>query len=374
MPEETESRQRIVRLTPLDEVLARIHGRVKAVTPRHADLASALDRTLADDIAITQPMPEAALALRDGWALRSDCTTDASSYAPAPITAALRIETGQPLPSDADAVALLDTVAMRGGEAQALSPVAPGEGILSPGADLAKGAVLLPAGRQLRPLHVALLALSGVASVAIREPRLRIARARSLPDPMIDAVIECIEQAVRSGGGRCVTGEMNTPLSHALTQADADAVIVVGGTGCGRNDDAAATLARIGELEVHGVALTPGETAGFGMVGGRPVLLLPGRLDAALAVWHMLGRAVLAQLAANGEQLCMRTAKLTRKVPSNAGLAELVPVRCEGLVAHPLASGYAPISALAQANGWLLVPSGSEGYQAESGVMIRPWP
>jgi len=127
-------------------------------------------------------------------------------------------------------------------------------------------------------------------------------------------------------------------------------------------------------VEVHGVALTPGETAGFGMARDRPILLLPGRLDAALAVWHVLGRAMLARLAANAEQPCMRTAKLTRKVPSNAGLSELVPVRCEGLFADPLASGYAPISALAQANGWLLVPSGSEGYQAHSDVMIRPWP
>jgi molybdopterin biosynthesis enzyme len=374
MPEEIESRQRIIRLTPLDEVLARIHGRVKTVAPRNADLASALDRTLADDIAVKQPMPEAALALRDGWALRSDSTTDASSYAPAPIPAAVRIETGQPLPSDADAVALLDTVGMRADEMQALTPVAPGEGVLSPGADLPKGAIILPAGRQLRPLHVALLALSGMASVAIREPRLRIARARPLPDPMTDAVIECIEQAVRCGGGRFVKDEVNAPLSHALTQADADAVIVVGGTGCGRNDNAVATLAAAGKVEVHGVALTPGETAGFGMARDRPILLLPGRLDAALAVWHVLGRAMLARLAANAEQPCMRTAKLTRKVPSNAGLSELVPVRCEGLFADPLASGYAPISALAQANGWLLVPSGSEGYQAHSDVMIRPWP
>ena len=137
---------------------------------------------------------------------------------------------------------------------------------------------------------------------------------------------------------------------------------------------AVATLAAVGEVQVHGIALTPGETAGFGMAGDQPVLLLPGRLDAALAVWHMLGRVMLARLAANAEQPCMRRAKLTRKVSSNAGLSELVPVRCEGLFANPLASGYAPISALAQANGWLLVPSESEGYQAESEVMIRPWP
>ena len=37
------------------------------------------------------------------------------------------------------------------------------------------------------------------------------------------------------------------------------------------------------------MALSPGETAAFGFVGERPVLLIPGRLDAALAVWLMSG-------------------------------------------------------------------------------------
>jgi molybdopterin molybdotransferase len=375
MPEEIGSAQRIVRLTPLDDVLARINARVKPVAPRRiADLAAALDRTLAEDIAVARPIPQLALALRDGWAVRSDLTTDASSYAPAPVPAAGRIDTGEPLPPSGDAVAPFDAVVMREEKAQALAPVAPGEGVLPAGADASGGMALLRAGRRLRPLHMTLLTLLGVASVAIHEPRLRIVRARPQPDSMIDAAIESIAQAIARGGGRVVGAEMNATLSHALTQPDADAVVVVGGTGCGRNDDAVATLAAVGQVEVHGIALIPGETTAFGTAGGRPVLLLPGRLDAALAIWHMLGQATLAQLAANDEQPCIRAAKLTRKVASSAGLAELVPVRCEGQFATPLASGYAPISALAQANGWILVPAGSEGYQAHSEVMIRPWP
>src|SRR5437016_1107232 len=202
MPEETGTAQRIARLTPLDDVLARIRARVNPVAPRRtSDLAAALNRTLADDITIEQPIPEVALALRDGWALRSDLTTDASSYAPAAIPAAVRVATGEPLPSDCDAVAPVDAVTMREGKAQALAPIAPGEGVLPVAADVAQGAVLLRAGRRLRPLHVALLAMSGVASVAIRAPRLRIARARPGPDPMLDAAIESIAHIIRERGG-----------------------------------------------------------------------------------------------------------------------------------------------------------------------------
>jgi molybdopterin biosynthesis enzyme len=110
------------------------------------------------------------------------------------------------------------------------------------------------------------------------------------------------------------------------------------------------------------------------MLDRRPVLALPGRLDAALAAWHVLGQAVVSRLAGSTEPLSLRTAQLARKVSSIAGLAELVPVRCDGGFAHPLASGYLPLSALAQANGWLLIAPGSEGYQAQSEVSIIPWP
>src|SRR5262249_56058554 len=100
--------------------------------------------------------------------------------------------------------------------------------------------------------------------------------------------------------------------------------------GRGRRDGSVGRVASVGKLHVHGVALVPGDTAAFGTVGARPVLALPGRLDAALAAWHVLGRAMLARLAGNCEPLCLRTAKLTHKVTSTVGLAELIAVRCEG--------------------------------------------
>ena len=83
-----------------------------------------------------------------------------------------------------------------------------------------------------------------------------------------------------------------------LAAESADAIVAIGGTGSGRNDTSVRTLAREGRVAVHGMALTPGETAAFGFVGPRPVLLLPGRLDAALAVWLVVGRRLLDALAA----------------------------------------------------------------------------
>ncbi len=207
---------------------------------------------------------------------------------------------------------------------------------------------MLPAGRRLGRLQLALLAAAGVTAVRLRAPRVRLARARP-GDPVIDAAVDCIADAIRSAGGVVGFGEPGQGVEHALSDREVDAVVVIGGTGSGRSDATVRTLASIGAVIVHGVGLLPGETSAFGKVGARPVLALPGRLDAAAAAWHMLGRTLLARLADSREPPSWRTAKLTHKVTSSVGLAELVPVRLEGETARPLpiASGYVPLSSLA---------------------------
>jgi molybdopterin biosynthesis enzyme len=374
MIEDGETPQRIARLTPLRDVLARIDAHVKPVEVRTVELAGAAGRILAHDIVVDRPIPHAALALRDGWAVPSDLTADAGPYAPAPVPAAVRIDVGELLPSGADAVAPLDSVIVREGQAQAVAPVAPGDGVLLAGADAAGGAVLIPAGRRLSALRSTLLAALGVERVAIRAPRLLVVRARARGERTIEAAVACIGDAVAREGGTAAVGDADEAVHRALTQADAEAVIVVGGTGCGRKDSAVSSAAAVGEVVAHGIGLIPAETAAFAKVGARPVLLLPGRLDGALAAWHMLGRPLLARLAASTDPPALRAATLARKISSVAGLAELVAVRCEGRFATPIASGYVPLTALAQADGWIFIPPESEGFQADSEVMIRPWP
>ena len=51
------------------------------------------------------------------------------------------------------------------------------------------------------------------------------------------------------------------------------------------------------ETSLHFHRPVPGETTALGFAGDRPVLLLPGRFDAALAGWLTIGRRMLARLA-----------------------------------------------------------------------------
>src|ERR1700681_3450413 len=98
---DNDTPQRIAKLTPLGDVLVRVDALVKPVAPRRADLSAARGRILAEDVVIPGPLPATAVALRDGWAVRSELTADAGAYAPAPLAFAVRIDRGQPLPAGA---------------------------------------------------------------------------------------------------------------------------------------------------------------------------------------------------------------------------------------------------------------------------------
>jgi molybdopterin molybdotransferase len=223
----------------------------------------------------------------------------------------------------------------------------------------------------VRAADAAALMASSIAEVAVRAPRICVASARPRHDAITSAAAELIAAAVAAEGG---PPSRASDLPSAFANEDVDAIIIIGGTGSGRNDASVRALSAAGRVEVHGVALTPGETAAFGMIGPRPVLLVPGRLDAALAVWLALGRHLLARLSGWTEEADGSTAVLTRKHASPLGLAEVVPVRVNGRQVEPIASGYWPLSAILGVNGWILVPAGSEGYPAGAEVVLRPWP
>src|SRR5262249_44089093 len=97
----------------------------------------------------------------------------------------------------------------------------------------------------------------------------------------------------------------------------------------------------------------------------------PSRFDAAVAAWLIVGRRLMTNLSglSSDEKAVKET--LARKIVSTVGIAEVIPVgRSEGGV-RPLASGYVPLQALADACGFVVVPPDSEGMAA--GTMIEMW-
>ncbi len=364
--------QRIARLTPLDDVLASIAASVKPVVPRKVDLAAAFNRALAQDVAIATAQPAEPRALRDGYAVRAEDIADAGPYAPVPLAAPKRVDVGEALPPDTDAVVPLDAVTTRGAIVQAVAPAAAGDGVLPNEGDVRAGDVIARKGWRLNNFNLAMLALGGCRDVTVREPRIRLVKARADADPVLDAIVDLLARALDARG--CAVRRSAGDLPAALADSGSDAVIGIGGTGNGRSDTSVQALAGVANAVTHGIAISPGETAAFAMAGPRPVVLLPGRMDTAIAGFLTIMLPVIDRLSESREPASDTTATLARKVASPIGLAEVVPVRLARGQVEPIASGYWPLGLLADTDGWLLVGADSEGFPAGSQVVIRPWP
>jgi molybdopterin molybdotransferase len=355
--------QRISALMPLADVLARVAALTRPVAPREVAVQDAEGRVLAEDVAVAAPRPTSPVALVDGWAVRAELVADAGPYAPMPLSPAPAwVDAGGAMPRGTDAVLPPDAV----NGAEALASATAGDGVLAAGADAVPERPLRCAGERLRAVDVAALQAVGVARVNVREPRVRV-----VATPGCDAVALTISRAVSAHGAVVI---FVRALERALADEQTDIVITVGGTGAGNHDASVTMLGRMGEVAIHGFGILPGETAALGIARGHPVLMLPARLDAALAAFLLVGKPLLRRLT--GATTCESAVPvtLTRKIVSTVGMTEVVPVRRVADGVEPLASGHWPLTAITRADGWVLVPAQSEGFPAGAQLEMRAFP
>jgi molybdopterin molybdotransferase len=374
-----ENRQRIERLTPLEAVLRHIERSVSPIGCSAAPLDDLLGATLAADVVVPRACPEAPVALIDGFAVRAEWTAEASPLMPAVLSKAADISAGQKLPAEFDAVMPAEAVTWRDGNAETTLELQPGDGVLVPGTDAGEGEILRRAGDRLRAGDLAAMRALGIGSATIRRPRigLTLADAGASGGEMMDAALGWLRYAIAADGAEPVLlpahDRSDDGVAILFAAGFADAIVIIGGTGAGPHDRAIMDLSKAGTVAVHGIAISPGESAAFG-TASRPVLLVPGRLDAALAAWLLVGRTMLARLRGGFDDAPACEAVLTTKVVSTIGVAELVLVRRAGDGAEPLAAKYLPPASLAQADGFIVVPPGSEGFPPGQRIAVRPLP
>lgn len=349
---------------PLDEVLARLLA-VAPVDTILVPVREGIGLILAEDAVALVDHPAEPRARRDGWAVAGGDVTGASPYAPVTLRGPPSwVEDGDAMPPGADTVLPPDAI---GPDGDIISDAAQGEGVSRVGQDAVLGDVLARAGERLTSLLSLALLSAGIDTVVVRRPRIHIV---GIGTGFASAVADWVAAA-----GWRVTSSAPTRDEESITEAllarEADAVFVVGGTGFGRTDHSAEALARVGRLDAHGIALHPGESAGFGRIGTVPVLLLPGRPDAALATFLALGRPLLARLSGAVPPGAVE-GRLTRKITSTVGVSEIVFVqRTQGGV-EPIGGGDLPLRRLILAEGAVLVPPEREGYPEGEWIEIVP--
>ena len=150
-----------------------------------------------------------------------------------------RIETGQPLPPDCDSVAPFDAIKVANGKAEALVTINPGDGVLPAGGDSDPAIPLRRAGERLRLTDVAAFAATGPARVTVREPRIRVLPLRG--SGIVVAAARLLAGDIERRGGAVKLDDAGRDLGTVLAAENTDAIVVIGGTGSGRNDNSVLT-------------------------------------------------------------------------------------------------------------------------------------
>ena len=250
-----------------------------------------------------------------------------------------------------------------------------------------RGARLLEAGRVLRPQDLGVLSSVGLGAVQVfRRPRIRLVvtgnellpsgsqprgyRVVDANGPMLVALVE------RDGGIVDFPGLVPDEPDAILDglRADADVVIVSGGSSVGIEDLAPALLARHGELPIHGIAMRPSGPTGLGRLEHRLVFLLPGNPVSCLCAYDFFAGRAIRALGGRSRQWPYRSlcARLTRKISSPIGRLDYARVRLVDGFVEPLAVGGASIlSSTTRADGFVIVPDDSEGFAP--GAEVQVW-
>jgi molybdopterin molybdotransferase len=188
--------------------------------------------------------------------------------------------------------------------------------------------------------------------------------------PMLSALVE------RDGGVVDFPGTVRDDGDLILEglHAEADIIIVSGGSSVGIEDLAPMLVAQHGDLAVHGIAMRPSSPTGLGRIGHRLVFLLPGNPVSSLCAYDFFAGRAIRALGGRNKEWPYRSIRgtLSRKINSQIGRLDYARVKIEDGVVAPLAIGGASmLSSTTRADGFVIVGDDSEGFPC--GAEVEVW-
>ncbi|WP_297003879.1 gephyrin-like molybdotransferase Glp [uncultured Corynebacterium sp.] len=341
----------------VEEQLAAVTAAAVTPEPVRTAISEALGLRCAEQVESGNSLPGFNQAAVDGFAVRAvdirqiltagpmshDATGDGPDAVPVPllpvvgeVTAgshrpvrlqprqAVRVQTGAPLPTLADAVLPLDWATQSGRRIEPLHGVRPGQFVHRAGSDVQPGDVVVEDGAVIGAAQVGLLAAVGRSKVLVY-PRPRVSVLSFGPelvdidrDPALGQVFDVNSYALAAAGREAgadvnrvgvLDGEPRRLREIVESQLIRSEILVIaGGVGGASSDRLRSVLGELGDLGISRVAMHPGSVQGFGTLGAdrTPTFLLPGNPSAALVSFEVLVRPLI-QILRGRRQTTRRT-------------------------------------------------------------------
>jgi putative molybdopterin biosynthesis protein len=422
---------------PLDEAWRRLIAALEAASRwqplpgETVSLTDALGRVTAEPVWAATSAPHYHASAMDGYAMRARSTEAATDTHPVQLAVpaeARYVDTGDPLPSWADAVIPIENVqVMEGGDRklevggqrsevgdefptsdlrpltsiiEIRSSVAPWSHVRAMGEDMVATELVLPSNHTLRPVDLGAIAGCGHASVKVRrKPRVAViptgtelvpAGTPVKPGDIIEYNSLVLAAQVQTWGGAAtrwpIIPDDFERIAGAVREAAQthDLILLNAGSSAGSEDFSARVVETLGSLLVHGVAVRPGHPVILGMIESAirnpqsaiPIIGVPGYPVSAALTGEIFVEPILSRWLGRAPlQAIALPAQISRKVASPMGDDEYMRVTVgkvgDRVIATPLSRGAGVITSLVRADGIVRIPRFSEGLQAGDAVTVH---
>ncbi len=396
---------RFLTVVPVEEAVRAASGLARPVGTETVSIEGAAGRVLAVDVHADADLPGFNRSTVDGYAVRAAETVGASDALPSLLRLLGRVSmgagagftlgtgecayvpTGGEVPAGADAVVMVEYAEPLGDEVLIGRSVAVGENLVMPDEDFAAGEVVVRAGRRLSPQEVGALAAVGETRVEVR--RRPVIGVISTGNEVVPVDLTPARSQVRDVNSHLcrafahergcearfygIVRDEAGPLRETLVRAasECDAVLVSGGSSKDDRDMGARTIAELGEVLVHGIALAPGKPTIIGRVGTTPVIGLPGHPASSFVVLTVIVAPLIARLSGDETDRSRKVrGRLAENVPSARGREDYVRVTIDSGEVRPIFAKSGLLNSLVRADGLLRVPAGREGYETGDEVEV----
>jgi molybdenum cofactor synthesis domain-containing protein len=397
-------------MIPVAEAVQIILAHTKSSPKESVQITDAIGRVLAVDITADTDLPPFDRAQMDGYAVRAAdlATTPAQLRIVGESAAgsgwhhemkageAVRIMTGAPVPTGADAVQQVE-LTRESDDAQfveILEPVDAGRSVVRRASEIKIGETVLRAGDEINAAMIATLASFGYAQVKVgRRPRVAIMATGSElvdidqkpgKDQIRDSNNYTLAAYAQLAGATVerlpLAGDDTEGLKKQIAEAAArsDVLVTSGGVSMGVYDFTKAALKELGaEIFFERVALRPGKPTVFARLGNTLVFGLPGNPVSVAVTFNLFARTALrAMQGAKQAELTVETAVLARELKGSVERESYLPAILRPdekgtLLAEPLKwGGSSDFVAFARATALIDVPAGVKMIKAGEYVTI----
>ena len=361
----------------------------------------ALNRVTAEPVFAKLSSPYFHSSAMDGYAVKSKSTFSATEKDPVRLKIgeeAIWIETGDPLPEGFDAVIPIEEVNVKEGYIEIYKAYPPYHDVRPVGEDIVATELIIPENHFIREVDIGAMLASGILRVKVRKKPLigiiptgseliepeKIEEGFLKPPTLIEYNSSVLGNLIKTDGGEPkiypIAKDEEKSIEERIFKAceECDLILLNAGAGYGKEDFTYKIISKLGEVIINGVAIKPGKPFIAGFIKNKPILGIPGYPVSAFICYNLFVRPLIELFL--GVKLRKEEkiqAILSRQIFSTIGVDEFIRVKVgkvgDNYIVSPVSRGAGLLMSVVRADGYIVVPSDSEGYSQGKLVDVVLW-